>query len=132
SQLFQYVDDHGVVRDLTSSDVNGYLRRVMGEAFTAKDFRTWAGTTRAAELLLAEALPRSRRRREATVASTMTSVAVALGNTRAVCRRCYVHPVVIDAFLEGSLHQRLLRPLPAARGLRHVEAAVLRLLRRAP
>ncbi len=132
SRLFQYVDGHGALRDLTSSDVNAYLRRAMGEAFTAKDFRTWAGTTRAAALLLATTLPASRRRREATVAEAMSGVAAALGNTRAVCRRCYVHPVVIDAFLDGSLHARLSRPVPAVPGLRQAEAAVLRLLRRAP
>lgn len=132
-RLFQYLDDGGAVREVTSSDVNDYLREVMGEAFTAKDFRTWAGTTRAADLLIrAGAPPSAQRARDAAVIEAMSAVAEALGNTRAVCRRCYVHPVIIDGYLDGSLHQRLARPLPTLRGLRQVELAVLAMLRRQP
>lgn len=130
SRLFQYLDDRDVVREVTSSDVNAYLRKVMGQAFTAKDFRTWAGTTAAVELLLAAEPGDTERARNATVVDAMSSVAEALGNTRAVSRRCYVHPVVIDGYLDGTLHQRLKRPLAAVRGLRYAEVAVLALLRR--
>lgn len=141
SRLFQYLDEEGRAREISSTDVNAYLQEVMGQAFTAKDFRTWAGTTHTAELLhkaAADATPAQRRdtvdgvrrARESTVVESVSTVAAALGNTRAVCRRCYVHPVVIDAYLDGTLHQRLARPLPAVRGLRHVELAVLSLLRR--
>ncbi len=129
-RLFQYVEADGRARDLTSTDVNLYLREVMGEAFTAKDFRTWAGTTHMADQLRKVRPGRSSRAREAQVVECVSCVAEALGNTRAVCRRCYVHPVVIDAFLDGTLHARLARPLPVVRGLRHAEVAVLSLLRR--
>src|SRR5206468_10448092 len=100
--LFQYVDDDGEVHDVGSEDVNDYLREVTGQEFTAKDFRTWAGTVMAA-LALAELGPfRSQRQAKKNVVSAIEQVAERLGNTPAVCRRCYVHPQVIDAYLDGS------------------------------
>jgi DNA topoisomerase-1 len=133
SQLFQYRDDEGRVRDLTSSDVNRYLREVMGEAFTAKDFRTWAGTVLAARALRdINDLP-GQRPGDPAVLRAVETVAKHLGNTRTVCRRCYVHPAVIDAYLDGSLaaamEQRVRQRLGGRRAPR-LETAVLALLER--
>ena len=91
-QLFQYVDDDGEAVDIDSEDVNDYLREATGEDFTAKDFRTWAGTVLAAWALedLGEAGSPTRAKRQ--VVRAVESVAKELGNTPAVCRSCYVHP----------------------------------------
>ena len=101
-ELFQYVDGRGRRHAVTSSDVNDYLREVTGQEFTAKDFRTWAGTVLAAWAL--HELP-SRTKAEArrNVLRAVEKVASKLGNTVAICRKCYVHPVVFDAYLEGTL-----------------------------
>ncbi|HUG48388.1 MAG TPA: DNA topoisomerase IB [Candidatus Limnocylindria bacterium] len=132
--LFQYVDEEGRPQAVSSEDVNDYLRDAMGAEFSAKDFRTWAGTVLAAQAL--QAL------REATEDATrnplvqaVEDVARRLGNTPAICRRCYIHPAIIDAHLDGTLlkvlEQRagedLKRP---ATELRPEERTVLRLLRR--
>lgn len=133
SQLFQYVDERGRVRDLTSSDVNQYLRTHMGEAFTAKDFRTWAGTVLAAEALAALEQAPDHRPGETAVRRAVEDVAAQLGNTRTVCRKCYIHPRVIDAYLDGGL-RRWLRARVRRRSDRRAgggaERAVLRLLAR--
>jgi DNA topoisomerase-1 len=134
SQLFQYRDGDGRVRDLTSTDVNRYLREVMGDAFTAKDFRTWAGTVLAARALRdMEQLP-GQRRGDPTVLRAVETAARHLGNTRTVCRRCYVHPAVIDAYLDGSLavalEARVQHRLHARHAPRRLERAVLALLER--
>ncbi|CAN5843031.1 DNA topoisomerase IB [soil metagenome] len=105
-RLFQYLDDEGVPQAVSSDDVNEYLREAMGESFSAKDFRTWAGTVLAAQALQAlretpDAAPRS------SLVRTVEDVARRLGNTPAVCRRCYIHPAVIDAHLDGSLRDVL-------------------------
>jgi DNA topoisomerase I len=102
-ELFQYEDENGVVRDVTSSDVNAYLQEITGESFTAKDFRTWAGTV-LASLALREFDPASSdSESKKNVVRTIERVAERLGNTPALCRKCYVHPTVIDAYLEGTL-----------------------------
>lgn len=134
SQLFQYVDERGRVRDITSTDVNGYLRTHMGKAFTAKDFRTWAGTVLAAQALHdVEALP-GQRRGDRVVLRAVESVARQLGNTRTVCRKCYIHPAVIDAYMDGSLRRhlqaRVRRRLNDRRPAPAIETAVLALLGR--
>ena len=100
-ELFQYVDDEGVRRSVDSGDVNAYLREISGEDFTAKDFRTWAGTVLCA-LALAE-VPRARSAREAraNVTRAIAQVAARLGNTPAISRTCYVHPVVLEAYQSG-------------------------------
>jgi DNA topoisomerase-1 len=133
SQLFQYIDDDGRVRDVTSADVNRYLRSAMGQAFTAKDVRTWGGTVLAARALddinRGEGHPPAERH----VVRAIDAVSQLLGNTRAVCRRCYVHPAVIGAYLDGSLPRALhagRRPRPRVAGLSSFEAAVLALLQR--
>jgi len=131
--LFQYVDDDGEVRDLGSEDVNEYLREITGQEFTAKDFRTWTGTVMAA-LALHEFRPfRSQRQAKKNVVAAIESVARRLGNTRSVCRKCYVHPAVVDSYLDGSmldvLQARAQEEMRSSlHRLRPEEAAVLALL----
>ena len=128
-ELFQYVDDDGDVRDVGSEDVNDYLREVTGREFTAKDFRTWAGTVMAA-LALAELEPfRSERQAKKNVVGAIEQVAERLGNTPAVCRKCYVHPQVIDAYLDGT-PILVDRSAKRQRGMSPEERAVLRFLKR--
>ena len=101
--LFRYHDDHGELRAVTSGDVNGYLQETMGDDFTAKDFRTWAGTVLAATELSRLGVGQSETEAKRLVVEAVRSVAGRLGNTPAVCRRCYVHPAVIDGYLAGRL-----------------------------
>jgi DNA topoisomerase-1 len=103
SQLFQYVDDQGAVRTIDSGDVNAYLRETMGATFTAKDFRTWSGTMLAYQALQMLPPPPSKTAGERQVVTAVTAVAGMLGNTRAVCRKSYIHPAVIEAYLDGGL-----------------------------
>jgi len=103
SQLFQYVDGRGVVRDIGSGDINTYLRETMGKNFTAKDFRTWAGTMLAYRALQLLPPPASKTAGERQVVAAVTAVAGLLGNTRTVCRKSYIHPVVIETYLNGGL-----------------------------
>lgn len=125
--LFQYLDEHGERQALGSSDVNAFLRATTGQPFTAKDFRTWAGSVLAAALLR-EAPPEGQEREaKRQVAQVIAQVAERLGNTPAICRRCYVHPAVIEGYLEGSLHERLAHAPPIA-GLDSDEAALMALL----
>ncbi|CAG9187322.1 hypothetical protein LMG23994_06767 [Cupriavidus pinatubonensis] len=126
--LFKYVDSDGQVRDIGSTDVNAYLREVTGGEFTAKDFRTWAGSVHALALLrkvAAETTEQEAQRRKA-VADAIKTVAQRLRNTVAVCRKCYVHPAVIDAFLSGDANAD--GPVRARTRLRADEARLLRLL----
>jgi len=111
-ELFQYRDEAGNAQTVDSADVNGYIRELTGDEFTAKDFRTWAGTVLAAVALheiatsVARARARGPRPARATasgVARAIEQVAARLGNTPSVCRKCYVHPAVISAYLEGTL-----------------------------
>jgi len=132
-ELFQYIDDDGRRQDVTSTDVNAYLREVTGQDFTAKDFRTWAGTVLAAKALRDAAEAASMSKAKKTLLTVIEAVAGVLGNTRAVCRKSYIHPVVIDAYMSGSLTRngerrsmRLVRKAP--RGLRPDEVEVLLLL----
>jgi DNA topoisomerase-1 len=121
--LFEYRNGDGTIHPLTSSDVNDYLREISGRDITAKDFRTWAGTVKAAMLLL-RATPPSKRLARMVVAE----VASELGNTVAVCRKCYIHPRLLSDFEEGNLNLHL--PSRDQGGLRTSEIAVLRYLRR--
>ena len=129
-ELFRYVDDRGRKRGVGSADVNAYLRAVSGRDFTAKDFRTWAGTVRAAYALKALEPFSSARQAKRNLARAVESVAARLGNTPAICRRCYIHPVVVDAYLggklAGALRTRAARPRPA--GLHPHEQSVLDML----
>jgi DNA topoisomerase I len=100
--LFQYVDDEGNVRDITSQDVNAYLREITGEDFTAKDFRTWAGTVLAAIALGAAGAFETKKQAKAHIKKAIEAVAKMLGNTPTICRQCYIHPAVVEAFLNGN------------------------------
>jgi DNA topoisomerase-1 len=100
-ELFQYVDETGETRAVDSADVNEYLKSTAGEDFTSKDFRTWAGTVLAAEALRALEPPVAKRK----LTQAVETVAQQLGNTPAVCRKCYIHPAVIDAYLDDRLAQ---------------------------
>jgi DNA topoisomerase-1 len=126
-ELFQYVDDDGQVRPIGSSDVNEYLRDVAGEDFTAKDFRTWAGTVAAARALAESDAPTSRASEKHLVAEAVKRVAEQLGNTAAVCRKCYIHPTIIDAFVGGTTLRTVTSPANR-RGLDADEVRVLAML----
>lgn len=102
-ELFQYVDDEGGVHDIDSADVNEYLRLISGQDFTAKDFRTWAGTVLAASALQEFEEFDSAAAAKRNITHAIERVAERLGNTKAVCRKCYVHPAVIDAYMDRSL-----------------------------
>ena len=129
--LFQYVDPDGERRLVTSDDVNAYLREVSGEDVTAKDFRTWAATVLAACALREAAAAESEAHARRELVAAIDTVARKLGHTRAVCRRSYVHPAVIDTYMGGELATALSVTLAKPpRGLRADEAAVLALLRR--
>ena len=132
-ELFQYVDEAGQVRDVGSGDVNDYLRQISGADFTAKDFRTWAGTALAAEALQEFQDFDSKAAAKRNITRAIEQVAERLGNTQAICRKCYVHPGVIEAFMERSLVKTLKRQTERElRGTLHrlssEEAAVLALL----
>jgi DNA topoisomerase I len=131
-ELFQYLDEAGERRSIESADVNAYLREIAGEEFTAKDFRTWAGTVLAACALGEMEAAASGRGAKTNVARAIESVAARLGNTPAICRKCYVHPAVVESYLDGSLARALKRRAGALRdaGLRPEEAMVLALLTR--
>jgi DNA topoisomerase-1 len=121
-RLFQYLDDNGHRHAVESADVNAYLRDALGEDFSAKDFRTWAGTLAAARALVT--LPECSTEGEAkkNVVTCVKAVSGILGNTPAVCRKAYIHPVVLAAYEAGDL------PLNATRNDRAFELAVLRFL----
>ena len=110
-ELFEYVDADGTIQAIESDDVNAYLREVSGSDFTAKDFRTWAGTVLAFRALSLLPPVDSDADGKGNVVAAIKAVAEELRNTPAVCRRSYVHPGVIEAYLEGSLLHRLRRPV---------------------
>jgi DNA topoisomerase-1 len=131
-ELFQYLDEDGTRRSVDSSDVNAYLREISGEDFTAKDFRTWAGTVLCALALAECGAAASGRQARRNVVRAIAHVAAQLGNTPAISRKCYVHPAVLEAYQEGAtisaredrdaeevvrafLERRLARPAPERR-----------------
>ena len=131
-ELFQFVDPDGRRQDINSDDVNEYLREITGQPFTAKDFRTWAGTV-AASLALSEFLEvDDEAGRKKAIVNAIEEVAEQLGNTPAVCRACYVHPDLLDSYLDGTmvdaLSERARGVGRGAHALRPEEAAVLGLL----
>jgi DNA topoisomerase-1 len=132
-ELFQYVDEAGEVRDVGSGDVNDYLRQIGGEEFTAKDFRTWAGTALAARALQEFQDFDSTAAAKRNITKAIERVAERLGNTQAICRKSYVHPAIIEAYMDRSLVKSLKRQTEKElRGTLHrlssEEAAVLALL----
>jgi DNA topoisomerase-1 len=102
-QLFQYLDEDGERRKLRSDDVNRYIRDAIGAEFSSKHFRTWGGTIHAASLFAETELPESKAQQKRAINSIIDKVAERLGNTRAVCRKCYIHPLVFEAWSEGRL-----------------------------
>jgi DNA topoisomerase-1 len=127
-ELFQHIDEEGQPHDIHSGDVNDYLRDISGSDFTAKDFRTWAGTVLGATALAEFKECRSQKRAKKNFVQAVEKVAERLGNTPAVCRKCYMHPHVIDAYLEGNLAASLKSGGEFNSSLRQEETAVLRLL----
>jgi DNA topoisomerase-1 len=131
-ELFQYRDEDGTVVDIGSGDVNAYLHEIAGREFTSKDFRTWAGTLLAATLLRECAPCDSQTRGKRTIVECIDRVAKRLGNTRTVCRKSYVHPAVLDAYLDGTIAKlkghRANRATHAIGQLTESESAVLGLL----
>ena len=117
-ELFQYLEGDGERRTIESGDVNAYLKEAAAEEFTSKDFRTWAGTLLCARELAQCDASLGRRG----VAQAVEKVAAQLGNTRAVCRKCYIHPAVIESYLEGELQDLMRGCAP--------EAGLVKLLRR--
>jgi DNA topoisomerase-1 len=132
--LFQYVDHTGETRDVTSSDVNQYLKEISGDDITAKDFGTWHGTVLAALALRAFEKFDSQAGAKKNLRAAIQRVASRLGNTPTVCRKCYIHPEILNTYVEGSLllqvkeevETELREHLP---GLTPEEVAVLTLLR---
>src|SRR2546430_16353584 len=102
-ELFQYLDENGEPRAIESADVNDYLREISGEDFTAKDFRTWSGTILAARFLREAAAEPDTQAAKKELVRAIARVADELGNTPAVCKKCYIHPAVIATYLAGGL-----------------------------
>jgi len=121
-ELFQYLDEHGQRHSIGSTDINLYLQALTGADFTAKDYRTWAGSALALHLLRPLAWePETEAKRQ--VASIVREVAARLGNTPAVCRRCYIHPAVLEHFTLGQL--AVLPRVRTRKGLEPEEVALL-------
>ena len=132
-ELIQYVDEEGNCRDVASTDVNDYLREITGKEITAKDFRTWAGTVLAAMALNELESFDSAAQAKRNLRAAIEKVSARLGNTQAICRKCYVHPEVLNSYLDGNLVLELKSnaesELRSMETLKPEEAAVLALLR---
>jgi DNA topoisomerase-1 len=132
-ELFQYVDRDGAVQRVGSGDINAYVKHITGDDFTAKDFRTWWGTVLALTALRELQAGHTKKASEKNVLLAIDAVARLLGNTRTVCRRSYVHPGVIDAYLDGTVMRLFRRPMKiaarTAHGLRPDESALLLVLK---
>lgn len=130
--LFQYLDPEGTAHEVTSGDINRYLKVISETDITAKDFRTWTGTVLAAVALAELGAPDSAAAGARNVRTAVEAVSAILGNTATVCRKCYIHPEVIEAYLEGELKLRVTAADNSARqdDLAPEERAVLRFLKR--
>ncbi|AXC48733.1 DNA topoisomerase IB [Paracoccus suum] len=132
--LFQYIDDEGGRHDVSSGDVNAYLREISGSDITAKDFRTWTGTVLAALALAEYEQVDSQAAAKRNVRDAIEKVSARLGNTPTICRKCYVHPAVIESYLEEGLapdlRDEIEDQIAAPEGLRPEEALVLAFLHR--
>ena len=136
-ELFQYVGDDGETHSVDSTDVNDYLREISGHDFTAKDFRTWAGTVLACVALQECDAFESESQAKKNVVRAIRSVAEQLGNTPSVCRKCYVHPAVLETYMSGTMVSFLKKNIQrrrarAGHALRHEERVLIRLLKRKP
>jgi DNA topoisomerase-1 len=132
-KLFEYLDENGEAREVTSADVNAYLKEITGREITAKDFRTWAGTVLAALALKEFETFDSQAAAKKNLRSAIESVASRLGNTPTICRKCYIHPEILSSYTEGALllevKQEVESELRDELGsLKPEEAAVLSLL----
>jgi DNA topoisomerase I len=133
-ELFQYLDDADERRSVTSQDVNDYLKEITGDDYSAKDFRTWAGTVLASLALKTQQGFTTKKEAKAKVKDAISAVAHMLGNTPAVCRKCYIHPIVLESYLDGTLIEALKQKtedtlLEKIDDLREEEIAVLKFLR---
>lgn len=129
--LFQFLNEEGEPQPVDSGDVNDYLREISGEDFTAKDFRTWAGTLLAARCLAAAESFETAAAAKAACVSAVAAVAHHLGNTAAICRKCYIHPAILEAFMvekQFALWQKRGKPSGKGNGLSDEEQALLRFL----
>jgi DNA topoisomerase-1 len=141
AELFQYLDDDGTRQTVGSGDVNDYIREISGQDFTAKDFRTWAGTMLAVDALRSVGPFENAKDAKSKLLEAVDRVAEQLNNTRAVCRKYYIHPAVQELYLAGLLIEELEQGSPAAAGdatagrgvtrLSVGETAVIELIRRA-
>jgi DNA topoisomerase I len=132
-ELFQYLDGEGNRHAVDSADVNDYLQEISGEEITAKDFRTWAGTQLAA-LALRELAAEDETVRKSAIVRAVEQVAKHLGNTAAVCRKCYIHPAIFEGYLDGRLLKSFAEctatpPTSNAEGMTLEEVAVVAFLR---
>ena len=133
-ELLQYLDEEGNSQDVTSSDVNAYLREITGKDITAKDFRTWAGTVLAAMALGEMKRFDSAAQAKLNLRAAIERVAARLGNTPTICRKCYVHPEILSSYMDGNLILEIKTEVDSQlreslAGLKPEEAAVLALLR---
>lgn len=136
-RLFRYVDEEGEVQDVTATDVNGYLQRILDDRYTSKDIRTWGGTVRAATILADIGPADTKKEAEKNVVLLCKLVSSELGNTPAIARSAYIHPVVIEEYLEGRTIERVMRKEPrpveaeSPVGFYPEEAALMRMLEEA-
>jgi DNA topoisomerase I len=133
-ELLQYVDEQGNCQDVTSSDVNEYLKAITGKDITAKDFRTWAGTVLAAMTLSELQSFDNAAQAKRNLRSAIEKVSARLGNTPTICRKCYIHPDVLDSYMDGNLVLEIKSQVEnelrsAVENMKPEEAAVLALLR---
>src|SRR3954447_15281593 len=131
--LFQYLGENGELCDVTSQDVNDYLREITGQEFSAKDFRTWAGTVLAAIALNHVGAFETKKQAKANIKTAITAVSKLLGNTPAICRKCYVHPAVFESYLNGAAIEGLKQKTEEALDSDNIdvgsgEAAILKFL----
>jgi DNA topoisomerase I len=129
--LFQYEDDEGKPQPISSADVNEYLQHISDQEFTAKDFRTWAGTLLAVTELSASGTRDSESETKSVIARAVEKVARQLGNTPAICRKCYIHPAVLQAYQDPTLFERWESEMAKAEGedgLSKEESALLKFL----
>ncbi len=132
-ELFQYLDDDGNHHTVDSADVNDYLREITDQHFTAKDFRTWAGTVLAATMLREFEAFESETQAKKNIVRAIEAVAARLGNTPSVCRKCYVHPAVLESYLSGAMIQTVQQRIEqemteSAHALRMEEAMLMQFL----
>ena len=134
-ELFQYVDHEGYPHGVDSADVNEYLREITQQNFTAKDFRTWAGTVLACNMLESFEAFASETQAKRNVVQAIREVSGRLGNTPSVCRKCYVHPIVLDSYLSGAMIKTVKKPIAdetehTPHALREEEKGLLNLLKK--